>query len=152
MNHRMITLKALLPFLVVVLIACVPVRQAHAQTTVENPSAPYRDPSLPMDKRVDDLISRMTLEEKVRQMQHTAPAIPRLGIPSYDWWSEALHGIARSGYATVFPQAIGMAATWDAGLVHQEAEVIATETRAKYNQAQREGNHSIYYGLTLWAS
>ncbi|MBZ5515520.1 MAG: glycoside hydrolase family 3 protein, partial [Acidobacteriia bacterium] len=84
-------------------------------------------------------------------MQHTAPAIPRLGIPSYDWWNEALHGVARSGYATVFPQAIGMAATWDADLVHREAQVIATEARAKYNQAQREGNHSIYYGLTFWS-
>jgi beta-glucosidase len=100
---------------------------------------------------VDDLVSRMTLEEKVRQMQHTAPAIPRLGVPSYDWWSEALHGVARAGYATVFPQAIGMAATWDDKLVHLEAETIATEARAKYNQAQREGNHSIFYGLDFWS-
>ncbi|TAM80139.1 MAG: glycoside hydrolase family 3 protein [Acidobacteria bacterium] len=84
-------------------------------------------------------------------MQHTAPAIPRLGIPSYDWWNEALHGVARSGYATVFPQAIGMAATWDSDLVYQEGRVISTEARAKYNQAQREGNHSIYYGLTFWS-
>jgi len=151
MKHRVITLMALFPFLLVVLIACVPLRQARAQMAVENPSAPYLNPDLPIEKRVDDLVSRMTLDEKVRQMQHTAPAIPRLGVPSYDWWSEALHGIARSGYATVFPQAIGMAATWDARLVHQEAEVIATETRAKYNQAQRDGNHSIYYGLTLWS-
>jgi beta-glucosidase len=112
---------------------------------------PFRDPSLPIEKRVDDLISRMTLEEKVLQMQHTAPAIPRLGIPSYDWWSEALHGIARSGYATVFPQAIGMAATWDAPLVHHEAEVISAEARAHYNQAQQEGNRLIYFGLTLWS-
>jgi beta-glucosidase len=104
-----------------------------------------------IEKRVDKLVSQMTLEEKVRQMQNTAPAIPRLGIPSYDWWSEALHGIARSGYATVFPQAIGMAATWDTRLVRREAEVIAAETRAKYNQAQQEGNHSIFFGLTLWS-
>ncbi len=93
----------------------------------------------------------MTLEEKVLQMQHTAPAIPRLGVPSYDWWSEALHGVARSGYATVFPQAIGMAATWDTDLIHREAETIATEARAKYNQAQGEGNHSIYFGLDFWS-
>jgi beta-glucosidase len=112
---------------------------------------PFQDPSLPIAERVDDLVSRMTLEEKVLQMQHTAPAIPRLGVPSYDWWNEALHGVARSGYATVFPQAIGMAATWDADLVHHEARVISTEARAKYNQAQREGNHSIYYGLTFWS-
>src|SRR5271167_4247911 len=100
--------------------------------------APYQDPSLPIAKRVADLVSRMTLEEKVLQMQHTAPAVPRLGIPSYDWWNEALHGVARSGYATVFPQAIGMAATWDSDLIHREAQVIATEARAKYSQAQRE--------------
>ena len=113
--------------------------------------AAYKNPSLPIAQRVDDLVSRMTLQEKVLQMQHTAPAIPRLGIPSYDWWNEALHGVARSGYATVFPQAIGMAATWDTELVHHEGRVIATEARAKYNQAQREGNHSIYYGLTFWS-
>ena len=112
---------------------------------------PFQNPSLLIEDRVDDLVSRMTLEEKVHQMQHTAPAIPRLAVPSYDWWNEALHGVARSGYATVFPQAIGMAATWDADMIHQEAETIATEARAKYNQAQREGNHSIYYGLTFWS-
>jgi len=112
---------------------------------------PYLNPSLPISQRVDDLVSRMTLQEKVLQMQHTAPAIPRLGIPSYDWWNEALHGVARSGYATVFPQAIGMAATWDSNLIYEEGRVIATEARAKYNQAQREGNHSIYYGLTFWS-
>lgn len=100
---------------------------------------------------MDELVARMTLEEKVLQMQYTAPAIPRLGIPSYNWWNEALHGVARSGYATVFPQAIGMAATWNPDLVHRAAEVIATEARAKYNQAQRENNHSIYYGLTFWS-
>ncbi|MGH9469071.1 MAG: glycoside hydrolase family 3 C-terminal domain-containing protein [Terriglobia bacterium] len=100
---------------------------------------------------MDDLVSRMTLQEKVLQMQHTAPAIPRLGVPSYDWWSEALHGVARAGYATVFPQAIGMAAAWNAHLSYQEGRVISTEARAKYNQAQREGNHSIYFGLDFWA-
>ncbi len=112
---------------------------------------PYRNPSLPIEQRVNDLISRMTLDEKVQQMQHTAPAIPRLGIPAYDWWNEALHGVARSGYATVFPQAIGMAATWDAVLIHEEGKTIATEARAKYNQAQRDDNHSIYFGLTFWS-
>jgi len=127
------------------------VRPAAAQRGAKEATPAFGDPSAGIEKRVDDLVSRMTLEEKVLQMQHAAPAIPRLGIPSYDWWSEALHGIARSGYATVFPQAIGMAATWDTRLVHQEAEVIAVETRAKYNQAQREGNHSIFYGLTLWS-
>ena len=122
-----------------------------AQNKAQGFASAYLDPSLPIEKRVNDLVSRMTLEEKVRQMQHTAPAIPRLGVPSYDWWSEALHGVARSGYATVFPQAIGMAATWDYNLVHTEGETIATEARAKYNQAQREGNHSIYFGLDFWS-
>ncbi len=112
---------------------------------------PYQDPSLPIEKRVEDLVSRMTLQEKILQMQHTAPAIPRLGVPPYDWWNEALHGVARAGHATVFPQAIGMAATWNPELIHREAQVIATEARAKYNQAQREGNYSIYYGLTFWS-
>jgi beta-glucosidase len=111
----------------------------------------YLDPSLPLEQRVNDLVGRMTLDEKVRQMQHTAPAIPRLGVPSYDWWSEALHGVARSGYATVFPQAIGMAATWDFNMVHVEGETIATEGRAKFNQAQREGNHRIFFGLDFWS-
>ena len=143
--------KVLFQIFIALITSCAFIRSASAQSVTKEAPPPYLDPSLPINKRVDDLVARMTLEEKVLQMQHTAPAIPRLGIPSYDWWSEALHGIARSGYATVFPQAIGMAATWDARLVHQEAEVIATETRAKYNQAQREGNHSIYYGLTLWS-
>ena len=123
----------------------------YAQTEPQNAKAPYWDASLPIEKRVDDLVSRMTLDEKVRQMQRTAPEIPRLGVPSYDWWSEALHGVSRSGYATVFPQAIGMAATWDSGLIHAEGETIATEGRAKYNQAQREGNHSIFFGLDFWS-
>ena len=143
--------KVLFQFLIVLVVGCALLRPVRAQNGGKEAAAAFSDPSVATDKRVDDLVSRMTLEEKVLQMQHTAPAIPRLGIPSYDWWSEALHGIARSGYATVFPQAIGMAATWDTHLVRREAEVIATETRAKYNQAQRESNHSIYYGITLWS-
>jgi beta-glucosidase len=124
---------------------------AFAQKEAVKPVPAYRNTSLSIEQRVDDLVSRMTLEEKVRQMQNTAPAIPRLGLPSYDWWSEGLHGVAFSGYATVFPQAIGMAATWDENLVHLEGETIATEARAKYNQAQREGNHSIFFGLDFWS-
>ncbi len=122
-----------------------------AQSQTENATPAFRNPALPIEKRVDDLVSRLTLDEKVQQMQYTSPEILRLGIPSYNWWSEALHGVARSGYATVFPQAIGMAATWDQAMVHQEGETIATEGRAKYNQAQREGNHSIFYGLDFWS-
>ncbi len=111
----------------------------------------YLDATLPIKQRVDDLVGRMTLQEKISQMQNESPAIPRLHVAAYDWWNEGLHGIARSGYATVFPQAIGLAATWDTGLVQRVADAISTEARAKYNQAQREGNHSIFYGLTLWS-
>jgi len=112
---------------------------------------PFQNPALPTDQRVSDLVSRMTLEEKVSQMQNQAKAIPRLGVPAYDWWSEALHGVARSGFATVFPQAIGMAATWDIELIHREAEIISTEARAKYGDAIAQDNHGIYYGLDFWS-
>jgi beta-glucosidase len=93
----------------------------------------------------------MTLEEKVSQMQNGAVAIPRLGIPAYDWWNEGLHGVANSGYATVFPQAIGLAATWDVPLVHEVANAISTEARAKNSEALRHDNHSIYFGLDFWS-
>jgi beta-glucosidase len=93
----------------------------------------------------------MTLEEKVSQMQDVAVAVPRLGIPAYNWWNEGLHGVARAGNATVFPQAIGLAATWDTGLVHRIADVISTEARAKYNDAIQHGNTGRYFGLTFWS-
>ncbi len=111
----------------------------------------YKDASLPAPVRAHDLVSRMTIDEKASQLEDWATAIPRLGIPDYQTWSEALHGVANSGYATVFPQAIGMAATWDLGMVQQMGDVISIEGRAKYNQAQREGNHRIFYGLTFWS-
>jgi len=112
---------------------------------------PYLDPSLPKEQRAADLVSRMTLTEKVSEMLNSSAAVPRLNIPAYDWWNEGLHGVARSGYATVFPQAIGIAATWDAPLVKDLATVISTEARAKNNEALRHDNHSIYYGLTFWS-
>ena len=90
----------------------------------------YLDESRDFAERARDLVSRMTLEEKVTQMVFTAPAIPRLGVPSYNWWNEALHGVARAGTATVFPQAIGLAATFDEELVHRVADAISTEARA----------------------
>jgi beta-glucosidase len=93
----------------------------------------------------------MTLEEKVGQMGNAAAAIPRLNVPAYNYWNEALHGVARAGYATMFPQAIGMAATWDAPLLHQVGDVISTEARAKNNEALRHGVHDIYTGLTYWS-
>ncbi|MDR0293720.1 MAG: glycoside hydrolase family 3 C-terminal domain-containing protein [Oscillospiraceae bacterium] len=97
------------------------------------------------------LVAQMTLEEKVSQMLHTAPAIERLGIPSYNWWNEALHGVARAGVATMFPQAIGLAATFDPELVYEIATVISDEARAKYHAYQEEGDHDIFKGLTFWS-
>jgi beta-glucosidase len=111
----------------------------------------YRDPDTPIAARVDDLVRHMTLEEKAAQMQNAAPGIPRLGIPPYDYWNEALHGVARAGEATVFPQAIGMAATWNRDLMRAEGETVATEGRAKYNAAQAQRNYDRYYGLTFWS-
>jgi beta-glucosidase len=102
-------------------------------------------------ERVAKLVSQMTLEEKVSQMQNHAAAIPHLGIPAYDYWNEGLHGSARSGYSTMFPQAIGMAATWDAPLLNKIANVISVEARAKHSEAVRNGNFNIYYGLTVWS-
>ncbi len=107
------------------------------------------NPELSM--RVNDLISKMTLKEKIGQMQYNAPAIPRLNIPEYNWWNEGLHGVARAGLATVFPQAIGMAATWDADLMHQVANAISDEARAKHNAFVKHGIRSIYTGLTFWS-
>ena len=96
-------------------------------------------------------IKAMTLDEKVAQLQAAAPAIPRLGVKSYNWWNEGLHGIARNGYATVFPQAIGLAATWDTQLLHEVGDVVATEARAKYNAVGIDKDHGRYEGLTVWS-
>jgi beta-glucosidase len=133
------------------LLAAVFVPSLSAYTQRTNNAPPYMDTSLPTDQRVDDLVNRMTLDEKVQQMRDHAPAIPRLGVPKYDWWNEGLHGVAFSGYATNFPQVIGMAATWDTTLVHHMAETISTEARAKYNQAMRDNDHEMFFGLTFWA-
>jgi beta-glucosidase len=112
----------------------------------------YLDTSLPLNARVKDLIERMTLEEKVGLMNHPAHAIPRLNIPAYNYWSEALHGVARNGRATVFPQAIAMAATWDKDLIHRVATAISDEGRAKYHAAlRRNGYTDQYQGLTFWS-
>ncbi|HEV7893277.1 MAG TPA: glycoside hydrolase family 3 N-terminal domain-containing protein, partial [Pyrinomonadaceae bacterium] len=112
---------------------------------------PYMNPSLPFERRVEDLVSRMTLEEKVAQMMNKAPAIERLGVPAYDWWNEGLHGVARAGIATVFPQAIGLAATWDTKLMREVADVISTEARAKHHEFVRRGERKRYEGLTFWS-
>ena len=111
----------------------------------------YLNEELSFEERAKDLVSRMTVEEKVTQMLFNSPAIPRLGIPAYNWWNEALHGVARAGTATVFPQAIGLAATFDDELVCKAADVISTEGRAKYHESQRKGDRGIYKGLTFWS-
>jgi beta-glucosidase len=111
----------------------------------------YEDSSLPIEERATDLVSRMTLEEKVSQMVFDAPAIERLGIPEYNWWNECLHGVGRAGLATVFPQAIGLAATWNPDLLYRIATVISDEARAKHHEATRRGIREIYTGLTFWS-
>jgi beta-glucosidase len=112
----------------------------------------YKDPVQPIEKRVDDLVGRMTLEEKASQLVNHTRAIPRLSVPEYDLWSEALHGIANNGIATVFPQAIGLGATFDAPLLHKMAEATAREGRAKFNQALRAGAAGrLFQGLTFFS-
>jgi beta-glucosidase len=130
------------------LILCAALTAGAAAQTSSRPSS---DSALSPEVRARDLVSRMTLEEKAAQMLNTAPAIPRLGVPAYDYWNEGLHGVARSGYSTLFPQAIGMAATWDAVLLGGMGEVVSNEARAKYNEAVRQNIHSIYFGLTVWS-
>jgi beta-glucosidase len=112
---------------------------------------PFRDPARSVDARAANLVSLLTVDEKIAQMTHDTPAIERLGIPAYSWWNEGLHGVARSGRATVFPQAIALAATFDEALVHEVAAAIADEARAKFNAARKLGNHGRYAGLTLWS-
>jgi beta-glucosidase len=111
----------------------------------------YKNEELSFEERAKDLVSRMDLMEKFSQMTHNAASVPRLGIPFYNWWNEALHGVARAGVATVFPQAIGMAATFDEDLLYQIADVISTEGRAKYHEAVRKDDRDIYKGLTFWS-
>ena len=111
----------------------------------------YLDESLGFEERAKDLVSRMTLEEKVFQTLHAAPAIDRLDVKAYNWWNEALHGVARAGVATVFPQAIGLAASFDEDLLEEVADTISTEGKAKFNAQQKYGDHDIYKGLTFWS-
>jgi len=122
-----------------------------AQTAQHAGVPAYLDPSQPVSVRVDDLVSKMTLEEKASQLVNQARAIPRLQVPAYDWWSEALHGVANAGTATVFPEPIGLAATFDVSLIHDMAVVIGTEARAKHNQAVRAGRRDIMEGLDFWS-
>ena len=122
---------------------------ALGQPTPTGERPPYLNPALPIDQRVDDLISRMTVEEKASQFSSTSPAIPRLQIPAYNWWSEALHGVANQGTATVFPQAIGLGATFDEPLIFRMAIAISTEARAKYHEYERRQQAAASSGTSL---
>lgn len=112
---------------------------------------PFEDLHLSHEQRVEDLVSRLTLDEKISQLMDKAPAIDRLNIPEYNWWNECLHGVARAGYATVFPQSITIAASWDKNLLREVAEVISDEARAKHHEYLRRGQHGMYQGLTFWS-
>ena len=111
----------------------------------------YMNPDLSFEERVDDLVDQMTLEEKVSQMVHHAAAIERLGVPAYNWWNECLHGVARAGIATVFPQAIGMGATFDTDLISRMSVAVSDEARAKHHEFVRQDDRGIYKGLTFWS-
>lgn len=111
---------------------------------------PFQNPKLSTEERVEDLIARLTLEEKVGQLLYNSPAVDRIGLPEYNWWNECLHGVARNGRATIFPQAIGMAATWDTDLMQRVGDAISTEARAKYNVSIKNGYRGRYQGLTFW--
>lgn len=136
-----------MPILVTVIFLWMNIMTVNAQQE----AYPFRNTSLSTEERVADLVSRMTLREKADQLLYTAPAIPRLGIPAYNWWNEALHGVARAGYATVFPQSITIANSWDEDLLYNVASAISDEARAKYHEFIRRDKHGIYQGLTFWS-
>ncbi len=148
MKYNCTMMTRLFAFLALNLLPICLLAQSTA-TVTGNPV--YLNTSLTFRERAADLVNRLTIEEKILQMQYNAPAVPRLGIPEYNWWNECLHGVARNGTATVFPQAIGMAATWNPELIRQEADIISTEARAKYYEAIGKGEHGIYQGLTFWS-
>jgi beta-glucosidase len=130
-----------------------PTAASAVSTAIPVVSTPvcYTDPSLPVAQRVADLISRLSLAEKVAQLQNASPAVSRLHIPAYDYWSEGLHGVGFAGRATVFPQTIGMAATWDADLIHREGQTVANEGRAKFNSATEKDKGKRFHGLCFWS-
>jgi beta-glucosidase len=132
---------------IIFLLSCFIVVLTNAQTSVPV----FRNTTQPIEARVNDLLHQLTLPEKISLLGYRSKEIQRLGIPAYNWWNEALHGVARAGVATVFPQAIGMAATFNDGLLRQAATVISTEARAKYNLSTAQGRHLQYMGLTFWS-
>jgi len=151
------TPPGLLPAIIAfpIFLALLPAFQSCQNTAARNlrpnDTIPYLNPDLPIDQRAGDLIRRMTLDEKIGQMTNAAPAIPRLHIAAYNWWNESLHGVARAGLATVYPQAIGLAAAWDEDLHFRMATAISDEARAKYNDFRRQDKHELYEGLTFFS-
>lgn len=137
--------KWLLTLITITVISC---NQREVKKTYQYP---FQDPSLSIDARIGDLISRLTLDEKISLMMNHNPAIERLGIIDYNWWNEGAHGVSRNGQATIFPQCIGLAATFDEDLIYRVGSAISDEARAKFNIAQRMGNHEPYAGLTFWS-
>lgn len=137
---------------VLLTMGCVAPQSAPApRPAAESQAMPFQDPSLPVADRAADLLGRLTLEEKAGLLVSQSPGVPRLGVPAYDWWSESLHGVARAGRATVFPQAIGLAATWDTDLMGRVGEAISYEARAKYEESVRLGSRTTNEGLTFFA-
>ena len=124
---------------------------AGASSSAQGSSPAYLNPDLPFEARAADLVSHMTVDEKISQLMNDAPAIPRLGVPAYEWWNECLHGVARAGAATVFPQTIGMAASFDTALMREVATAISDEARAKHHEFARRGERKRYQGLTFWS-
>ncbi len=122
-----------------------------ALLNAQNENFDFLDTNLPFEERVDILVSQMTLQEKVDQMLYTAKGVDRLNVPEYNWWNECLHGVARAGYATVFPQSITIAASWDSDLLYRVATAISDEARAKHHEFVRRGKRGIYQGLTFWS-
>jgi beta-glucosidase len=148
----MIARAARLSRVVIAMVLAVAVPWLARVAAAQDPPPPYLDPQQPIDRRVDDLVGRMTPEEKASQLVNATRAIPRLGVPDYNLWSEALHGVANHGIATVFPQSIGLGATFDAPAVREMAEAIAREARVKYNQAVKEGQAGrLFRGLTFFS-
>lgn len=146
--HRTCSLGALALLLS---LACSPRQDAQPVAAPAPVTTAVGDEQRPFEERAADIVRRLTLEEKIGQMMHDAPAVERLGIPAYNWCSEALHGVARAGLATVFPQAIGLAATWDEALMLDVATAISDEARAKHHAAVARGERQVYQGLTLWS-
>ncbi|WP_158824175.1 glycoside hydrolase family 3 C-terminal domain-containing protein [Granulicella sp. S156] len=144
MSRRLLAAVAI-PFSAFAALIAVPLPSGLAQNICSNQQS-----SQQLDARIDRLIAQMTVEERIAQLQDRAPAIPRLGLPAYNWWNEGLHGLARNGYATVFPQAIGLAATWDPALLREVGDTISTEARAKFNPHKGEDSPR-YGGLTIWS-